>query len=130
MGTINGCVLSNSDGSALTGSRRLNRYEPHILSKIIENDSSLLIQWHSPWMVHRELNDRSSNLSLTRCECDMIRLYCGFDTAIEKLDINSPGRHSSKRIHTSKTRSSKDGQKGVVHFTFSSAFTDTVTRKY
>lgn len=48
---------------------------------------------------------------------DRFRLYCGCENAIEKLDIATPGRHASQRIHTTTSRSAKDGQKGELLFT-------------
>ncbi|GAA5855811.1 hypothetical protein JCM8547_000366 [Rhodosporidiobolus lusitaniae] len=40
-------------------------------------------------------------------------LYCGFDNAIEIFDVSVPGA-AGFRLNTSKTRSSRDGQKGIV----------------
>lgn len=42
----------------------------------------------------------------------LYRLYCGFENAIEILEVGSPGKEGF-RLHTSATRSSKDGQKGA-----------------
>lgn len=38
-------------------------------------------------------------------------LYCGFDNAIEIFDVGRPG-DEGYRMKTTRTRSSRDGQKG------------------
>ncbi|GAA6003221.1 WD40 repeat domain-containing protein [Rhodotorula paludigena] len=40
-------------------------------------------------------------------------LYCGFENAIEIFDVGSPGAEGY-RLHTTPTRSSKEGQKGII----------------
>ncbi|GAA6011352.1 hypothetical protein JCM10207_008310 [Rhodosporidiobolus poonsookiae] len=44
---------------------------------------------------------------------DGTSLYCGFENAIEVFDVASPGAEGF-RIHTVPTRSSRDGQKGII----------------
>ncbi|ORY74295.1 WD40-repeat-containing domain protein [Leucosporidium creatinivorum] len=44
---------------------------------------------------------------------DGSKLYCGFENAIEILDIAQPGSEGI-RLHTSPTRSSRSGQKGIM----------------
>jgi hypothetical protein len=39
------------------------------------------------------------------------RLYCGFENAIEVFDVSHPGEGT--RIHTTPSRKSKDGLKGL-----------------
>jgi len=39
-------------------------------------------------------------------------LYCGFDNAIEIFDVGRPG-DEGYRLKTTRTRSSRDGQKGA-----------------
>ncbi|KAM0754411.1 WD40 repeat-like protein [Meredithblackwellia eburnea MCA 4105] len=41
-------------------------------------------------------------------------LYCGYENAIEIFDVNVPGVSSARRLRTTPTRSSKDGQKGII----------------
>ncbi|KAF7303533.1 hypothetical protein MIND_00582500 [Mycena indigotica] len=41
------------------------------------------------------------------------RLYCGFDSAIEIFDVSRPGAEGT-RLHTSPSKKSKDGLKGIV----------------
>ncbi|KAJ8463866.1 hypothetical protein ONZ45_g17433 [Pleurotus djamor] len=43
----------------------------------------------------------------------MDRLYCGFEDAIEVFDLGAPG-HPGTRLHTSPSKKSKDGLKGIV----------------
>ncbi|KAK4053458.1 hypothetical protein OIV83_001625 [Microbotryomycetes sp. JL201] len=40
-------------------------------------------------------------------------LYCGFANAIEVFEINQPGA-AGQRIHTSPSRASRQGQKGII----------------
>ncbi|RSH86125.1 uncharacterized protein EHS24_004353 [Apiotrichum porosum] len=42
------------------------------------------------------------------------KLYCGFENAIEVLDIASPGYHNSDRLKMGLTRKEKGGQKGII----------------
>lgn len=42
------------------------------------------------------------------------RLYCGFENAIEVLDIASPGYDNSDRLKMGLTRKEKGGQKGEL----------------
>lgn len=44
---------------------------------------------------------------------DGTKLYCGFENAIEILDVSRPGA-AGFRLHTSPTRSSRSGQKGII----------------
>ncbi|KAF8158641.1 WD40-repeat-containing domain protein [Mycena galopus ATCC 62051] len=47
------------------------------------------------------------NLSATK-------LYCGFEDAIEVFDVGSPGAGKATRIHTSPSKKSRDGLKGII----------------
>lgn len=40
------------------------------------------------------------------------RLYCGFEDAIEVFDVSRPGE--GKRLHTTPSKKSKDGLKGII----------------
>lgn len=42
------------------------------------------------------------------------RLYCGFENAIEVIDIASPGYDNHERLKTNATRRDKGGQKGII----------------
>ncbi|WVQ74053.1 hypothetical protein IAR50_003636 [Cryptococcus sp. DSM 104548] len=42
------------------------------------------------------------------------KMYCGFESAIEIFDVANPGYNTSTRFKTSVTRSSKDGQRGII----------------
>lgn len=44
---------------------------------------------------------------------DSHSLYCGFENAIEIFDVGSPGAEGY-RLHTTPTRSSREGQKGAI----------------
>ncbi|GAA5925713.1 hypothetical protein JCM3775_001481 [Rhodotorula graminis] len=44
---------------------------------------------------------------------DGASLYCGFDNAIEIFDVGRPG-DEGYRLKTTRTRSSRDGQKGII----------------
>lgn len=46
------------------------------------------------------------------------RLYCGFESAIECFDVANPGT-TGTRFHTSPSRKSKHGQKGLLPLWFS-----------
>ncbi|WVQ84161.1 hypothetical protein IAT38_006308 [Cryptococcus sp. DSM 104549] len=42
------------------------------------------------------------------------KLYCGFENAIEVLDVSNPGYDTSERLKTAFTKRTKGGQKGII----------------
>lgn len=45
---------------------------------------------------------------------DGSKLYCGFNNFIQIFDTTRPGRDHLKRVNTTPTRRSKEGQKGII----------------
>lgn len=71
--------------------------------------SSLHIPWPFPPTERSKL--LLSSTILHPADSPSHRLYCGFENAIEILDVSRPGA-AGFRLHTSPTRSSRSGQKG------------------
>ncbi|KAJ7266406.1 WD40-repeat-containing domain protein [Mycena haematopus] len=42
------------------------------------------------------------------------KLYCGFEDAIEVFDVGRPGPNKGTRLHTSPSKKSRDGLKGII----------------
>ncbi|KAJ6480378.1 WD40-repeat-containing domain protein [Mycena sanguinolenta] len=42
------------------------------------------------------------------------KLYCGFENAIEVFDVGRPGPSEGTRLHTSPSKQSRDGLKGII----------------
>ncbi|GEM06798.1 guanyl nucleotide binding protein [Rhodotorula toruloides] len=56
------------------------------------------------------------------------RLCCGFENAIEIFDVSQPGAEGY-RLHTTPTRSSRQGQKGIISslaFSFVDSYSDSI----
>ncbi|GAA5852394.1 hypothetical protein JCM9279_001188 [Rhodotorula babjevae] len=63
-----------------------------------------------PIVDHTERFAAPSSMSFSP---DGTSLYCGFDNAIEIFDVGRPG-DEGYRLKTTRTRSSRDGQKGII----------------
>ncbi|KAF9646530.1 WD40 repeat-like protein [Thelephora ganbajun] len=55
------------------------------------------------------------------------KIYCGFEDAIEVFDVHRPGNNEGTRLHTTPSKKTKDGLKGIIS---SVAFCPDQTNEY
>ena len=86
----------------------------HIRSLTTENGRLLRTVWSSI-LPHRS----SFCVNYLRLTSHRVhpRLYCGFEDAIELFDLSRPGEGT--RLHTTPTKKSKDGLKGILFTPYS-----------